>query len=94
MRGNTAKSKMFTADLSSLVEDNSEILPEQPENQVNLDLATIIRPVVKIPNTLRDIALQLLFLSSTIPCILPAISTKVYPSKVVNAVNEVMVINL
>ena len=86
MRRKTAKSKLFTAALSSLVEDNSEILPEQPENQVIVDLATIIRSVVKIPNTLRDLALQLLFLSSTIPSILPVISTKISLSKVVNAV--------
>ena len=81
MKGKTAKSKMFTAALSSLAEDNSEILPKQPENQVIVDLATIIRSVVKIPNTLRDLALQLLLLNSTIPSILPVISTKFSLSK-------------
>ena len=45
--------------------------------------------MVKLPNTLRDLALQLLFLSSTIPSILPVISTKVSLSKVINAVLEV-----
>ena len=69
MRRKTAQSKLFTTALSSLAEDNSEILPEQRESQVILDLAAIVCSVVKIPNTLRDLALQLLFLSSTIPSI-------------------------
>ena len=86
---------MFTAALSSLAEDNSEILPEQLENQVIVDLATVIRSVVKIPNTFRDLALQLLFLiSSTIPSILPVINTKFSLSKVVSADQEITVINL
>lgn len=56
----TAKSKLFTAALTSLMENDAQLSDDQHARRVYiLDLAAIIRSMVKVPNTFKDVALRL-----------------------------------
>ena len=60
-RRKTAKSKLLTAALKSLIENDAQIPQTQPENKIYiLDLAANIRSMGNIPDTFEDLALQLL----------------------------------
>lgn len=60
VRRKTAKSKLFDSALTSLIENESRLPEVQHARRVYiLDLATIIRIMVKIPNTFKDLALRL-----------------------------------
>ena len=57
----TAKSKLLTAALKSLIENDVEIPQTRPENKIYiLDLAANIRSMGNMPDTFKDLALQLL----------------------------------
>jgi hypothetical protein len=60
IRRKTAKSKLFNAALTSLIENDAQLPEVQQSYRIYiLDLAAIIRSMVKIPNTFKDLALQL-----------------------------------
>ena len=61
IRRKTAKSKLFDATLPSLIENDAQYPDDQYAHRIYiLDIATIIRSLVKVPNTFKDVALQLL----------------------------------
>ena len=96
-RRKTAKSKLLTAALKSLIENDEEIPQTRPENEIYfLDLATNIHSMGNIPDTFKDLALQLL-------CDMPKQYNTIYIvcdtykislSKAANVVSEAMVIDL
>ena len=97
----TAKSKLLTAALKSLIKSDAEIPQTRPENNIYiLELAVNIPSMGNIPDTFKDRAFQLL---SNIPkqynTIFFASDTyknryiKIDLSKVANIVSEVIVIN-
>ena len=60
-RRKTAKSKLLTAALKLLIENDAEIPQTGPENKIYiLDLAANIRSMGNIPDAFKDFALQLL----------------------------------
>ena len=61
IRRKTAKSKLLTAALKSLTENDAEIPQTRPENKIYiLDLAANIRSMGNILDTFKDLALKLL----------------------------------
>ena len=61
IRRKTAKSKLFDATLPSLIENDAQYPDDQYAHRIYiLDIAAIIRSLVKVPNTFKDVALQLL----------------------------------
>ena len=61
VRRKTAKSKLLTAALKSLIENDEEVPQTRPENKIYIpDLAANIRSIGNIPNAFNDLALQLL----------------------------------
>ena len=68
----TAKSKLLAAALKPLIENDAEIPQTRPENKIYiLDLAANIRSMGSIPDTFKDLALQLL-------CDIPAQYNTIY----------------
>lgn len=61
IRRKTAKSKLFDAALRSLIENDAQFPDDQYAHRIYiLDIAAIIRSMVKVPNTFKDVALRLL----------------------------------
>ena len=61
IRRKTAKSKSFDAALPSLIENDAQYSDGQYAHRIYiLDIAAIIRSLVKVPNTFKDVALRLL----------------------------------
>ena len=62
IRRKTAKSKLFDAALPSLIENDAQYPPnDQCAHRIYiLDITAIIRSLVKVPNTFKDVALRLL----------------------------------
>ena len=60
LRGKTAKSKQLNAALTSLINNDAQFPEVQQSCRIYiLDLAAIIRSMIKIPNTFKDLALLL-----------------------------------
>ena len=82
-RRKTAKSKLLTAAMKSLIENDAEIPQTRPENKINiLDLAANIRSMGNILDTFKNLALQ---------SILHVILIKIDLSKAANVVSEAIV---
>ena len=61
MRRKTAKSKLLSSALSSLIEKEAHLPEVEDRLQVTvIDLMALIRSMVKLPNTFQDLALQIL----------------------------------
>ena len=61
IRRKTAKRKLFDAALPSLIENDAQYPDDQYAHRIYiLDIAAIIRSLVKVPNTFKDVALRLL----------------------------------